>query len=37
MIDLVLTTYIFLAVEKKYKMQKEIHKIHEIVYRINEN
>lgn len=28
-----LTTYILLAVEKKYKMQKEIHKIPE---RINE-
>lgn len=31
-----LTIYILLAVEQKYKMQKEIHKIHEIVYRINE-
>lgn len=31
-----LTTCILLAVEQKYKMQKEIHKIHEIVYRINE-
>lgn len=31
-----LTTYILLAVEKKYKMQKEIHKIHEIVKKINE-